>query len=111
MFYTYICDQTNKNKQRPNSMNLFINNLAWATTEDDLHALLSQYGEVTSVKIIVDKFTQRSKGFAFAEMPDNEAANKAIAELNGASVKGRNINVNEARPKTERPNFDRKDRY
>lgn len=92
-------------------MNLFINNLAWATTEEDLLGLLSQYGEVTSVKIIVDKFTQRSKGFAFAEMPDTEAANKAIAELNGANVKGRNINVNEARPKTERPNFDRKDRY
>ncbi len=93
-------------------MNLFINNLAWATTEEDLLGLLSQYGEVTSVKIIVDKFTQRSKGFAFAEMPDNDAANKAIAELNGANVKGRNINVNEARPKTERPsNFDRGDRY
>jgi RNA recognition motif-containing protein len=100
------------NKQRLNSMNLFINNLAWATTEDDLLALLSPYGEVSSVKIIVDKFTQRSKGFAFAEMPDNDAANKAIAELNGANVKGRNINVNEARPKTERPsNFDRGDRY
>jgi RNA recognition motif-containing protein len=104
-------NQTN-NKQRPNSMNLFINNLAWATTEEDLLGLLSQYGEVSSVKIIVDKFTQRSKGFAFAEMPDNDAANKAIAELNGANVKGRNINVNEARPKTERPsNFDRRDRY
>ncbi|MCX6312436.1 MAG: RNA-binding protein, partial [Bacteroidetes bacterium] len=48
-------------------MNLFINNLAWATTEEDLLGMLSQYGEVTSVKIIVDKFTQRSKGFAFAE--------------------------------------------
>ena len=93
-------------------MNLFINNLAWATTEEDLLGMLSQYGEVSSVKIIVDKFTQRSKGFAFAEMPDNDAANKAIAELNGANVKGRNINVNEARPKTERPsNFDRRDRY
>ncbi len=93
-------------------MNLFINNLAWATTEEDLLGMLSQYGEVTSVKIIVDKFTQRSKGFAFAEMPDNEAATKAIGELNGANIKGRNINVNEARPKTERPsNFDRGDRY
>jgi RNA recognition motif-containing protein len=104
--------QTNKTNKDQNSMNLFINNLAWATTEEDLLGLLSQYGEVSSVKIIVDKFTQRSKGFAFAEMPDNDAANKAIAELNGANVKGRNINVNEARPKTERPsNFDRRDRY
>lgn len=93
-------------------MNLFINNLAWATTEEDLHGMLSQYGEVTSVKIIVDKFTQRSKGFAFAEMPDNDSANKVIAELNGANIKGRNINVNEARPKTDKPsNNDRRDPY
>ncbi|MSP68778.1 MAG: RNA-binding protein [Bacteroidetes bacterium] len=93
-------------------MNLFINNLAWATTEEDLLGMLSQYGEVTSVKIIVDKFTQRSKGFAFAEMPDNDSANKAIAELNGANIKGRNINVNEARPKTDKPSDnDRRDRY
>ena len=93
-------------------MNLFINNLAWATTEEDLLGMLSQYGEVTSVKIIVDKFTQRSKGFAFAEMPDNDSANKAISELNGANIKGRNINVNEARPKTDKPSDnDRRDRY
>lgn len=90
-------------------MNLFINNLAWATSEDELRALLAQYGEVTSVKIITDKMTGRSKGFGFAEMPDSNAAQKAIAELNGYSLKGRNINVNEARPKTDRPQFNRRD--
>ena len=102
-----------KQKRIKFSMNLFINNLAWSTTEDELHSLLSQYGEVTSVKIITDKMTGRSKGFGFAEMPDDVAANKAIAELNGANLKGRNINVNEARPKTDRPNnnFNRRDRY
>jgi RNA recognition motif-containing protein len=93
-------------------MNLFINNLAWSTTEEELHDMLSQHGEVTSVKIITDKMTGRSRGFAFAEMPDNDAAQKAIDSLNGVNLKGRNININEARPKTDRPsNFNRKDRY
>ena len=92
-------------------MNIYVGNLSWSLKDQDLANMFASFGEVASAKIVTDKFTQRSKGFAFAEMPDTEAANKAIAELNGANVKGRNINVNEARPKTERPNFDRKDRY
>ena len=82
-------------------MNLFINNLAWATTEEDLHALLAAYGEVSSVKIIVDKFTQRSKGFGFVEMANDEEAQAAIAQLNGTEIEGRSLVVNESRPKQE----------
>ncbi|PWT77499.1 MAG: RNA-binding protein, partial [Bacteroidetes bacterium] len=64
----------------------------------------AEYGEVTSAKVIMDKFTNKSRGFAFVEMPDDEAAKKAIAELDGASVDGRTINVSVARPREERSN-------
>ena len=93
-------------------MNIYVSNLSFAVVDEDLKSYFAEYGEVTSAKVIMDKYTNRSKGFGFVEMSDDAAANKAIAELNGANVKGRNINVNEARPKTERPsNFDRGDRY
>jgi RNA recognition motif-containing protein len=89
-------------------MNIYIGNLNWSTTEDELRGLFSQYGEVSSINIVNDKFTGRSKGFGFVEMPDNAGAQSAINSLNGQSFKDRNITVNEARPREERPNRERR---
>ena len=72
--------------------------------DEDLREYFAEYGEVTSAKVITDKFTNRSRGFGFVEMPDDTAAQKAIAELNGAVVEGRSISVNVARPREERSN-------
>ncbi len=84
-------------------MNIYIGNLNWSTTEDDLRSLFLQFGEVASANIVSDKFTGRSKGFGFIEMPDQTAGQNAINALNGQSFKDRNITVNEARPREERP--------
>ncbi len=84
-------------------MNLYIGNLSWGTSEADLQQLFEAYGEVSSCKIVTDKMTNRSKGFGFVEMPNNDEANAAINALNGKDVGGRNISVNEARPREERP--------
>ncbi|MEA3477229.1 MAG: RNA-binding protein [Bacteroidota bacterium] len=83
-------------------MNIYVGNLNYNLKEDELQQLFGQYGEVTSVKIITDKFTGRAKGFGFVEMEDDEAAEKAIQELDGTEVTGRNIKVNKARPPQER---------
>lgn len=77
-------------------MNIFIGSLPFSLEETDLKEYFEEYGEVSSVKIISDKFTGRSKGFGFVEMPDDEAAKKAIEELNGTEVGGRTIVVNVA---------------
>lgn len=84
-------------------MNLYIGNLSWSITDGDLQATFEAYGEVTSCKIVKDKMTNRSKGFAFVEMPNDDEANAAINALNGQDLKGRAISVNEARPREERP--------
>ncbi len=84
-------------------MNIYVSNLSYAVQDEDLLSYFSEYGEVTSAKVIVDKYTSRSKGFGFVEMSDDEAAKKAIAELDGAAVDGRNIKVSVAKPKEERP--------
>ena len=84
-------------------MNLYIGNLSWTITEAELQQTFEAYGEVSSAKIVKDKMTNRSKGFAFVEMPNDDEANAAITALNGQDVKGRNISVNEARPREERP--------
>ena len=84
-------------------MNLFVGNLAWATTQADLEAAFGAYGEVSSAKIMTDRETGKSRGFAFVEMPNDSEARKAIEDLNGKDLKGRAINVNEARPREERP--------
>jgi RNA recognition motif-containing protein len=84
-------------------MNLFVGNLAWATTQADLEAAFGAYGEVSSAKIMTDRETGKSRGFAFVEMPNDAEARKAVDELNGKDLKGRAINVNEARPREERP--------
>lgn len=89
-------------------MNIFVGSLPFSIEEADLRESFEAYGAVDSVKIITDKFTGRSKGFGFVEMPDDEEALKAIAELNGASVQGRTIVVNksEPRPEGERRSFN-----
>lgn len=71
--------------------------------DEDLRSYFAEYGEVVSAKVIMDKYTNRSKGFGFVEMSDDTAAEKAIAELNGATVDGRTIKVNVAKPREERP--------
>ena len=82
-------------------MNIYVANIPWKASEEDLKGLFEQHGEVTSAKIVIDKFTQRSRGFGFIEMKDDNAGKNAINELNGADFMGKNLVVNEARPKTE----------
>ncbi|HEU4607077.1 MAG TPA: RNA-binding protein [Chitinophagaceae bacterium] len=85
-------------------MNIYVSNLSFNVQDEDLRSYFEEYGEVTSAKVITDKFTNRSRGFGFVEMSDNEAAKKAMQELDGATVDGRAIKVNEARPREERSN-------
>jgi len=82
-------------------MNIYVGNLSWNLKDQDLSNLFASYGEVASAKIVTDKFTNRSKGFGFVEMPNDDQAQAAIAALNGSEVDGRNIVVNESRPKPE----------
>jgi RNA recognition motif-containing protein len=84
-------------------MNIYVSNLSFNVQDEDLKEFFTEYGEVTSAKVITDKFTGKSRGFGFVEMPDNEAAKKAISELDNGVVEGRNIKVMEAKPKEERP--------
>ena len=84
-------------------MNIYVSNLSFNVQDEDLREFFTSYGEVTSAKVIMDKMTNRSRGFGFVEMSDDAAAAKAIAELDGATVEGRNIKVMEARPKEDRP--------
>ncbi|HEU4574659.1 MAG TPA: RNA-binding protein [Chitinophagaceae bacterium] len=82
-------------------MNIYVGNLSWGLKDQDLANLFTPFGEVASAKIVTDKFTQRSKGFGFVEMPNDAEAQAAIAQLNGSEVEGRNLVVNESRPKQE----------
>ena len=82
-------------------MNIYVANISFKATDADLKELFEEYGDVSSAKIIIDKETQRSRGFGFVEMADDTAAREAITKLNGANFQGKNLNVNEARPKTE----------
>lgn len=84
-------------------MNIYIAGLNFSTTDADLNDLFSEYGEVSSARVITDRETGRSRGFAFVEMPDDAAAQKAIDELNGAEYDNKTISVNVARPREERP--------
>lgn len=83
--------------------NIYVGNLSFRATEDDIRQAFGAYGEVSSVNIIVDRETGRSRGFAFVEMPNADEANAAIEALNSQEVAGRRITVNEARPRDERP--------
>jgi cold-inducible RNA-binding protein len=82
--------------------NIFVGNLSFNTNEDELRQMFESYGQVERVSILTDRETGRSRGFGFVEMVSNEDGEKAIAALNGSQIGGRTINVNEARPKTER---------
>ena len=86
-------------------MNIFVGNLNYAVSEDDLKSIFEEFGELSSVKVIKDRFTSRSKGFGFVEMDNDEEAKKAIEQLNGTEVEGRDIVVNES-IKKERDNRD-----
>ncbi len=88
-------------------MNIYIGNLDYGVTEDDLRDAFGEFGEVSSANIITDKFTGRSKGFGFVEMPNDAEANEAIGALNDADLQGRSIKVNQARPREERPSRPR----
>jgi RNA recognition motif-containing protein len=90
-------------------MNIYIGNLAYSVTEDDLRDAFSEFGQVESASIINDKFSGRSKGFGFVDMPNDNEARQAIESLNDKDLNGRTIKVNEAKPREERP--ARRDRY
>ncbi len=91
-------------------MNIYVGNLHYGVDEEDLRGIFEEYGEVKSVKLIMDKFTGKSKGFAFVEMGTSEAGQAAISALNEAELEGRNMKVNEARERTEdsRPSYNRR---
>jgi len=80
-------------------MNIYIGNLNYQVRENDLQQLLAEYGEITSVKVIMDRETGRSKGFSFVEMPNDAAAQEVIEKLNGTEYEGRALVVKEARPR------------
>lgn len=84
-------------------MNIHVSNLSFNVTDEDLREFFTEYGEVSSAKVIMDKFTGKSRGFGFVEMPDDEAAKKAISELDNGVVEGRSIRVSEAKPREDRP--------
>ncbi|BAP58003.1 MAG: RNA-binding protein [Thioploca sp.] len=90
-------------------MNIYVGNLSYNLSKEDLKTLFSEYGEVSEVNLITDKYSGKSKGFAFVEMPKQSEAEAAIKALNESPIKGRNIKVNQARPRNERP--QRKSRY
>ena len=81
------------------SMNIYVGNLSYTSTDNTLRTLFETYGTVTTTKIVTDKFTGASRGFGFVEMPNADEAQKAIAELNGKEFQGRKLVVNESRPR------------
>jgi RNA recognition motif-containing protein len=89
------------------NMNIYVGNLSFDVTEGELRGAFEAFGEVDSVNLIKDKYSGQSKGFAFVEMKDEQKAMAAIAGLNQKDLKGRNINVSKAKPRTERRDGDR----
>jgi RNA recognition motif-containing protein len=89
-------------------MNIYVGNLAYSVTDDDLREAFAAFGEVARASVIMDRDTGRSKGFGFVEMPDNSQADAAIKGLNEKELSGRAIRVNEAKPREDRP---RRPRY
>ncbi|MDZ7750366.1 MAG: RNA-binding protein [Gammaproteobacteria bacterium] len=84
-------------------MNLYVGNLAYGVTEEQLMQTFTEFGEVASVKLITDKFSGQSKGFAFVEMPNNREADVAIKTLNGSALAGRAVKVNQAQARSNKP--------
>lgn len=82
-------------------MRIFVGNLSFESTDQDVEGAFALYGQVASAQVIIDRDTGRSKGFGFVEMPNNQEATAAIGALNGKDLKGRPLTVNEARPRTE----------
>ena len=82
--------------------NIYVGNISYQTTEDDLHSAFSAFGGIERVNVVTDRDTGQPRGFAFVEMTERDAAEKAIAQLNGSDLNGRAINVNEAKPKPPR---------
>jgi RNA recognition motif-containing protein len=83
--------------------NIYVGNLAFSVTEDELRAVFEEFGQVSSVNVIKDRETGRSRGFAFVEMPDDAEAKQAIESVNSTAIGDREVTVNEARPKSDRP--------
>ncbi len=84
-------------------MNIYVGNLAYSVTEDELRTAFAQFGDVSRANVITDKYSGQSKGFGFVEMSDKAAAEEAITALNGSDLNGRSIKVNEAKPREPRP--------
>lgn len=89
-------------------MNMYVGNLAFNVTEEELKELFTEFGEVSSVKIITDHYSQQSKGFGFLEMPNNSEADKAIKTLNGSDFKGKNIKISQAENRRKKSSFKRR---
>ncbi len=85
-------------------MKIYVGNLPWSIKDEELRELFTAYGEVSSASVIMDKFSGRSKGFGFVEMSSDGDAESAMKELNEKEIGGRNLRVNEARPREDRPN-------
>ncbi|MGL4346727.1 MAG: RNA recognition motif domain-containing protein [Chitinophagaceae bacterium] len=92
-------------------MTIYISNLNYVVRDNELNDLFSEFGLVTSAKVIMDKYTGKSRGFGFVEMPSDEEANTAINKLNQSEHQGKTLSVSEARPKEERPRRDFNKRY
>ena len=98
----HLAASLSKCQETIDRMNIYVGNLSYQTTEDELRDLFAEFGDVVSAKLIADKFTGQSKGFGFVEMSNNSEAQKAMDELNGRDVNGRSVTVNEARPRQDR---------
>jgi RNA recognition motif-containing protein len=92
-------------------MNIYVGNLPYSVTDEDLRETFAPFGDVSSVQLISDRFSGESKGFGFVEMNNNSQADAAIKALNGSALKGRNITVNQAKPKSSRPSHGGGRRY
>jgi RNA recognition motif-containing protein len=84
-------------------MNIYVGNLPYSVTDDDLRTAFAEFGEVSTAKIIMDRYSGRSKGFGFVEMDNDTEAEEAIKSLDNNDMQGRNLRVNQAKPRTERP--------
>jgi RNA recognition motif-containing protein len=84
-------------------MNIYVGNLAWSISDDELRDLFTEFGDVSSANVIMDKFSGRSKGFGFVEMTNDSDAESAIESLNEKEIDGRNLRVNQAKPREDRP--------
>jgi RNA recognition motif-containing protein len=98
---TLLEQHTDKEKER--MINIYVGNLSYNTTEDDLRAAFGEFGDISKVAVITDKYTGQSKGFGFVEMENDDEANAAMQALNETDMGGRTIRVNQAKPRGDRP--------